>query len=172
MCHLKFYFVSISFLKYGVCFGELLVNCWAADLREREGGHRGTRGDVRTPLPPCIPPISGSAFSQSDLGHDNMKTNLSDNVNVSVASAQLHPSIPDTAVGWLDNSFFFFLLSFRETEIKKIDKKQVFVLPLTHKIPIYCWRAGVPPPPYTNTHTHLPSLLIQSLYSLWIFEHL
>lgn len=125
------------FLKYGVCFGELLVNCWAADLLEREGGHRGQEVTSELPSARVLPLSADPAFSQSDLRHDNRNLNLSDYVNVSVASAQLHLSIPDTAVGWLDNSFFFFFLSFEETEIKKIDKKQVFVLPLTHKIQIY-----------------------------------
>lgn len=44
----KFCFVSTSLVQYGVRFGELLVDCWPADLRGREGGRRGTRGDVTT----------------------------------------------------------------------------------------------------------------------------
>lgn len=50
---------------------------------------------------PCILPITGLAFWRSDLGQ-NKKPSLSDNVNVSVASARLYCSIPDTTVWRLD----------------------------------------------------------------------
>lgn len=137
------FFSSIVYflLKYGLRLGELLID-------RRPWGVRQTQRNKwrhQRSLSPCILPITGLGFWQSDLGR-NKKPNLSDNVNVSVASARLYRFIPDTAVGRPDT----FLMDWNQRERGR-SRCLCCLWPIVQNNNIFL--KGWSPPPHPNPPT-------------------